>query len=184
MSGSSRKPNDTTRKQRHTLRGGIPSRCQTCDVLSSSLCRPWSTQLRAKDAVPEATGHAEPILVVGEVVLQVVFLELAVVRGEPGQVSARGISACLQRNSLAVVQEVMSQVVADVAKDASTEDRRCRVPTPEEDGVCQLPERDCKHPEQRRRHDQAKLVHREIMMNAVEYKVRRDADPVVWQMAA
>ena len=41
-------------------------------------------ELGAEDAVPEAAGDAEAVLVVGKVVLQVVFLELAVVRGEAG----------------------------------------------------------------------------------------------------
>lgn len=36
-------------------------------------------ELSAKDAVPEAAGNSEAILVVGEVMLQVVLLELLVV---------------------------------------------------------------------------------------------------------
>lgn len=39
-------------------------------------------QLGAKDTVPETAGHAEAVLVVGEVVLQVVLLEFAPVGWE------------------------------------------------------------------------------------------------------
>jgi hypothetical protein len=35
----------------------------------------WRRQLGAEDAVPEAAGDAEAVLVVGEVVLEVVLLE-------------------------------------------------------------------------------------------------------------
>lgn len=40
----------------------------------------WSKhQFRSKDSIPEATGDAEAVLVVGKVVLEVVFLEFLVV---------------------------------------------------------------------------------------------------------
>jgi hypothetical protein len=42
----------------------------------------WRRQLGAEDAVPEAAGDAEAVLVVGEVVLKVVFLECVPVCGE------------------------------------------------------------------------------------------------------
>jgi hypothetical protein len=40
-------------------------------------------QLRAEHPVPEATGNAEAVLIVGEVVLQVVFLQGLVESWEP-----------------------------------------------------------------------------------------------------
>lgn len=42
----------------------------------------WRRQLGAKDAVPEAAGHAKAVLVVHEVMLEVILLELAVVGGK------------------------------------------------------------------------------------------------------
>ena len=42
----------------------------------------WGRQLGAEDAVPEATGDAESVLVIGEVVLEVVLLECVPVGGE------------------------------------------------------------------------------------------------------
>lgn len=48
---------------------------------SSGLCslRRHRRQLRAEDAVPEPAGDTESIFVVGKVVLEVIFLKLAVV---------------------------------------------------------------------------------------------------------
>ena len=60
----------------------------TCSCQKASLGRldhlglRWRRQLGAEDAVPEAAGDAEAVLVVGEVVLQVVLLEFAPVGWE------------------------------------------------------------------------------------------------------
>lgn len=49
----------------------------------------------------------------------------------------------------------MSQVVADVSKYTATEDSRCHVPVPVEDGMGELVERCCKSDKERRRHNQS-----------------------------
>ena len=65
----------------------------------------------------------------------------------------------------------MGHVVADVAKDASTEGRRCSVPVVPDKSVCKLPEWGCKNNEERWRHDQSQSVHWEIMVNAVKQEM-------------
>lgn len=81
---------------------------------------------------------------------EVVLLELAVPEGQ-----------------VLVVEEVVRQVVADVAEDTAAEDRRRRVPVPVEDRVGQLPERRCQHYEQRRWHYESVLVHGQVVVHAV-----------------
>lgn len=63
-------------------------------------------------------------------VLQVVLLQRAVPRGQ-----------------VAVVQEVVCQVVADVSEDASAVERGSCVPVVEENGMCQFPEGRGEHDE-------------------------------------
>lgn len=43
----------------------------------------WCKKLCAKYSIPKAAGDTEAILIIRKVVLEVVFLELAVIRGEP-----------------------------------------------------------------------------------------------------
>jgi hypothetical protein len=50
-------------------------------------------QLGTENPIPEPTGHAEAIFEVGEVVLEVVLLEVLVVRGETGN----NVSAALEK---------------------------------------------------------------------------------------
>jgi hypothetical protein len=45
----------------------------------------WDLKLSAEDAVPETTGDAKAVLVIGKVMLQVVFLELLVVERQAGK---------------------------------------------------------------------------------------------------
>jgi len=81
---------------------------------------------------------------------------------------------------LLVVQEVMGQVVTDVAKDPSTEHSCCCVPIIEENRVGELVERGCEHDEEGRRHDEAVSVHREVMVDAVEEEMGCYADSIIW----
>lgn len=62
----------------------------------------------------------------------------------------------------------MSHVIANIAKDATAEYGGCSVPVVKEDCMCKFPERCRKNQEERWRHDQSKLVHREIVMHSVE----------------
>ena len=48
--------------------------------LSASLDHLGGCKFGTKDAVPESTCHAKSVLVVGKVMLQVILLELTVVR--------------------------------------------------------------------------------------------------------
>lgn len=81
-----------------------------------------------------------------------------------------------------VVEEVMCHVVADVAEKPAAKDGRGHAPVPEEQRVCQFPERNCEGDEEYGRHDEAILVHRQVVVDAVEQEVGCDADPVVWQV--
>lgn len=82
-------------------------------------------------------------------------------------------------NSLPVVKEVVSHVIADVSEDTATVHQQCCVPVVEEDSMGQLPEGCCQDHKQCRRHDKAVPVHREVVMNAVEQEVKAEADAVV-----
>lgn len=123
-------------------------------------------QLCAKDVVPELAGDAETQFVVEEVVLQVILLELLVPERE-----------------ILMVQEVVRQVVADIAKDAAAVDGRAEVPVVREDDTGQLPEWCGQHNEERGGHDQTVLVHRQVVVDAVEEEVEGDANSVVRKVA-
>ena len=83
---------------------------------------------------------------------------------------------------LAMVQEVMCEIIADVAEDSSAEHRRRRVPIVEEDGMSKLPEWGRKDNKQCWRHNKSVSVHRKIMMDTVKEEVSCNADPVVWEV--
>ena len=107
----------------------------------------WRRQLGAEDAVPEAAGDAETVLVVGEVVLQVILLEFAPVGWETGRVVSFEVLCNSEVLFLwdefdlpLVVQEIVGAVVADVAENAAAIDCDRGVPVVEEDGVGEFPE--------------------------------------------
>ncbi len=58
-----------------------------------------------------------------------------------------------------VVEEVMRQVVADVAEEATTEDCSRNIPIPVKHKVCKSVKWDRKYNEESRWHDQAELIH-------------------------
>lgn len=90
----------------------------------------------AKDVVPELAGDAKPELVVKVVVSQMVLLELLIPQRE-----------------VLVVEEVVRQVIADIAEDTATVSSNRSVPMPEDEGMGHLPEWGCENDEERRRHD-------------------------------
>jgi hypothetical protein len=118
--------------------------------------------LSAKDDIPEPTGDSEAIFIVHEVVLKVILLQFSPV--------------CRQR---LVVQEIVSQVITDVSKDAAAEDSGCNMPIPIEDCVGQFPERGCKRDKESWRHNQPEFVHRKIVVDAVKEKVQRKCYSVI-----
>ena len=73
----------------------------------------------------------------------------------------------------------MGQVVADVAKDSSTEHGYCSVPIVEEHCMRELVERCCESNEEGRWHNEAVLVHWEIMVDAVKEEVCCDANSII-----
>ena len=92
-----------------------------------------------------------------------------------------GLQECVL---LSVMQEVVGEIVANVAEEATAEDGGSNVPIPRENSMCKLIEGSREEEEEGRGHDEAIPVHRKIVMNAVEEKVSSDADSVVWEVSA
>lgn len=93
-------------------------------------------QRGAKDVIPELAGDSEPKFIVKVVVLKMILLELLV-----------------PQRKILVMKEIMCQVVADIAKDATTVSGYRSVPVPEDDGVSNLPEGQCESDKKSRGHD-------------------------------
>lgn len=81
------------------------------------------------------------------------------------------------------MEEVVGQVITDVAEDAAAENGSCGIPVVEEYRMRQLPERGRKDQEESRRHHKTVLVHGQVVMDAMEQEMERDADPVVGQIS-
>lgn len=154
----------------------LSERVSKCAVLSICLS-PWRLTLfglddrgrdncRAEDNIPELACDAESVLVVEEMVLEVVLLQLPVVERQ-----------------ILVVQEVVRHVVARVAEDTTTKDGSGHTPVPVEHRVREIPERSSEYKEEGWWHDQAVLVHGQVVVNAVEQEVGCYANSVVWQVA-
>lgn len=82
-----------------------------------------------------------------------------------------------------MVEEVVSQIVANVAENSATKDLHCREPIVEKYGMCQLPEWGGEYDEQRGWHDQSIFIHREIVVNAVKQEVKGQANAIVGKPA-
>ena len=82
-----------------------------------------------------------------------VLLEPAVVGWKAAQELAMVERARLEIDLLFMMQEVMSEVIANVAKNSTAEHRCCSVPVVEEDCMGKLVEWSCKSNEEGRRHD-------------------------------
>ena len=81
------------------------------------------------------------------------------------------------------MQEVMGQIVADVAEDAAAEDRNRDVPVPVEDEVGEAVEGRGEHDEEGGRHDEAEFVHGEVVVDAVEEEVQGYANAIVREIS-
>lgn len=121
--------------------------------------------LGSKYPIPEAAGYTKAILVVEEVVLKVVFLQVLV-----------------PQRQILVVQEVVGEVVADIAKDTTAENGRADVPVVPKEEVCKLPEWERQDEEQGWRHHKTKLVHREVVVNAMKKEVEGNCKAIVWKV--
>jgi hypothetical protein len=86
-------------------------------------------------------------------------------------------------NSLAVVEEIVSQIIANIAEDTTTENLYSRKPVVEEHGMCKLPERSCQNHEQCWGHDQSITVHGQVVVNAVEEEVQGQTDSIIREPA-
>lgn len=82
-------------------------------------------------------------------------------------------------NSLAVVEEIVSQIITDVAEDTTTEHLDSCKPVVEEDGMGQFPERSCQNHKQCRGHDKSIAVHGQVVVNSVEEEVQAQTNSVV-----
>lgn len=78
----------------------------------------------------------------------------------------------------------MCHVVAGVAKDTTTVGSQSGIPVPEDDRVCELPERCRQDSEECRWHDEPVSVHGKVVVNAVEQEVEGDRDAVIGEVAA
>lgn len=77
----------------------------------------------------------------------------------------------------------MGQIIADVAKDTTTEHLYGRKPVVEEDGMGELPERSCQDHKQCWGHDQSITIHGQVVVNAVEEEVQGQTDSIVREPA-
>lgn len=86
------------------------------------------------------------------------------------------------KRQVLVVKEVVRQIVADVAKETTGKGSGSSMPAVRKDGMCKMPERVSQDHKERGRHDEAILVHGEIVMNAMKQEVQRNAYTVVGQI--
>ena len=94
-------------------------------------------KLCAEDDIPESRRYTKTILVIHEVVLKMIFLQFPPVRRQGS-----------------VVEEVMRQVVANVAEYPSAKHCCGNRPIPVENKVCEFPERGGEGKEKSWRHNQ------------------------------
>jgi len=102
--------------------------------------------------------------------LQVILLQRTVVGWEAVSISFKFLNRYVGY-LLSVVQEVVGQIVADIAEDAAAVYGYGSIPVVEENGVGKLPEGGCQCYKKSRRHDESVLVHREVVMDAVKEKM-------------
>jgi hypothetical protein len=77
------------------------------------------------------------------------------------------------------MQEVVCHVVAGVSKDATAVGSQGGIPVPENDGVCELPERCRKDDEECRWHDEPVPIHGKVVVNAVKQEVEGNGEAVI-----
>ena len=136
-------------------------------------------QFSTKNPVPETTRYTKPILIICKVMLEMVLLQFTIVRGQTTVVS-RVQAQTGYNNSLAMMKEVVGQVIADITEDTTAECCCCSIPIVEEDCMSQLPKGSSEHKEHCGWHDESVLIHRQVMMDSVEEEVESDPNAVVW----
>lgn len=78
-----------------------------------------------------------------------------------------------------MMQEIMRQIIADIAEDPARKDRHSSVPIVGKDKVCELVERCSENDKEGGRHDEAVAVHGEVVVDTVEEEVGGYTDTVV-----
>lgn len=73
----------------------------------------------------------------------------------------------------------MGEIVADIARHTTAENPSTNKPVEPEDRMGQAPEGNGKDQKQRRRHDQPKLVHGQVMVDSMHQEMQRNHDPVI-----
>lgn len=71
------------------------------------------------------------------------------------------------RDVLAMVEEVVGQIVADVSKDTTAISQHSSVPVMEENEMRNFPERSSEYEKESRRHNETVSVHGQIMVDAM-----------------
>lgn len=81
--------------------------------------------------------------------------------------------------SLAVVQEIVSHVIANVAEHAATVYRQGRIPVVGKDSMGQFPERCSQDNEEGRGHHKSVFVHGQIMMDSVQQEMQSKSNSII-----
>lgn len=79
-----------------------------------------------------------------------------------------------------MVQKIVSEVVANIAKDAATVDVGTNVPIPVKEGMRQIPKRQSKSRKKSWRHYEAEFVHWKVVVNSVKKEVGSYCHAIVW----
>lgn len=111
-----------------------------------------------------------------------VFLEFPVIEREAGKVYKSTSSSgkiAVAKDSLAVVQEVVGHVVANVSENASAVHQHCCIPVVEKDDVRKFVKWSGQDHKQSGRHDQPIFIHWKIVVDSMQEEMERDSDSVI-----
>ena len=111
-------------------------------------------ELSAKEPIPKAACHAKTRVVVEEVMLEMILLQPPT---PPWDVP--------------VMEKVMRKVVTDVPKDAAAVDSGGNVPVRVQNEMCKFPEGKRNRQKQSWGHNEAVLVHGQVVVDAVKEEV-------------
>lgn len=89
------------------------------------------------------------------------------------------LESLVPQRQVLVMQEVVRHVVENVTEDAAAVDGGGGMPRVEEDSMGEVPEGVGKDDEERRGHDEAVAIHREVVVDAVEEEMEGDEVAVV-----
>jgi len=126
----------------------------------------WRGQLQfgTKNTIPEATGNTKAVIEVSKMMLHMILLQWFVIK-----------------RKVAMVEEIMGQVVANVPKNTTAINHQGSMPVVREDGMCEFIKRGGKDDEESRGHHQPVSIHRKIVVNTMKEKVQRKSNSIVGQ---